>query len=320
MDRETSMWGRRLWVWAALATGLLGAAPSVAVAQNRTWGIDISSWQGANVNWPNMRSHGFEFAFIRATRGGTTSLSVTDQFFASNTTRARAAGLRTGAYHFARFDGWTYGDWTGPNSPRDEARHFLSVAGPFIGPGSLPPVLDLEDDSSLYVNGTLPAGVGSNKFTPAQLTEWAMRFCEEIMAAKGPEARPIIYVNGHYAGREITRDLTTYPLWLARYGSVGDPRTTGEPAVVGSLNPITGVWGTQPLMHHDTWAFWQYSNSYTFPTGFVSGIPNNGPVDLNVFNNAKYGSLDAFTIRGAIPEPSMVSLLVLPGLALLRRR
>jgi len=61
------------------------------------------------------------------------------QKFIDNMNAGVSAGVVMGAYHFARPDN---------NSAVDEANHFVSVAGNYIGAGYLPPALDLEDPNS----------------------------------------------------------------------------------------------------------------------------------------------------------------------------
>src|SRR5262249_4043857 len=117
----------RLICTAAAATTL--AISSAALAQssgNRLLGLDVSAYQGniAQTTWNNIRTvENRQFVFIRATRGGTTgedhrqggypagddtlfSLSqrYDDPYFVRNINRATAAGMFTGAYHFARPD------------------------------------------------------------------------------------------------------------------------------------------------------------------------------------------------------------------------
>src|SRR5215217_9613824 len=63
----------------------------------RPEGIDVSHWQGT-INWPQVRSAGKEFAFVKATE----STNYVDPTAAGNVANARAAGLLVGVYHFAR--------------------------------------------------------------------------------------------------------------------------------------------------------------------------------------------------------------------------
>lgn len=62
-------------------------------------GIDVSSHNGM-MNLDAAASSGIEFIFIKASEGA----SFRDENFRLNYTKARHAGLKTGAYHFFRFD------------------------------------------------------------------------------------------------------------------------------------------------------------------------------------------------------------------------
>lgn len=62
-------------------------------------GIDISAHNGT-VNFEQVAADSIDFVMIKATEGAT----FKDRAFADNYRRARKAGLKTGAYHFFRFD------------------------------------------------------------------------------------------------------------------------------------------------------------------------------------------------------------------------
>lgn len=62
-------------------------------------GIDISAHNG-EINFAQVRAAGYRFVWIKASEGET----FRDSKFASNFDAARAASLRTGAYHYFRFD------------------------------------------------------------------------------------------------------------------------------------------------------------------------------------------------------------------------
>ena len=62
-------------------------------------GIDVSSHNGM-MNLDAAAKDGVEFVFIKASEGAT----FRDPNFRLNYTKARHAGLMTGAYHFFRFD------------------------------------------------------------------------------------------------------------------------------------------------------------------------------------------------------------------------
>ncbi len=201
-------------------------------AQQAPRGVDVSHHQGT-IDWSLVYADGYTFAFVKATEGFT----YNDPNFVSNMVNGNNAGLLMGAYHFARPDN---------NSAADEARHFVQMAGNYIGNGWLPPVLDLEDP---------PGGRLDQIYTSAQLTQWVQTWLDTVQARTGVE--PIIYTNGHYANY-LQASLNRYRLWMA------DP--DGSPT-------------TPPnnLGHWTTWAFKQY---YWY--GNVNGI--SGDVDLDVFN------------------------------------
>ncbi|MDE6756229.1 MAG: hypothetical protein K2J66_03700 [Muribaculaceae bacterium] len=62
-------------------------------------GIDISAHNGY-IDFSRVKSAGYDFAIIKATEG----TDFKDAMFVDNLRRARAAGMKVGAYHFFRFD------------------------------------------------------------------------------------------------------------------------------------------------------------------------------------------------------------------------
>jgi len=194
-------------------------------------GIDVSHHQGA-IDWSLVYADGKVFAFVKATEG----VTYNDPQFVSYMNGGNNAGLLMGAYHFARPDN---------NSAVAEANHFIQVAGPYIGDGYLPPVLDLEDP---------PGDDLQTMYTSQELTQWVQTWLQIVEDSTGVE--PIIYTNGRYT-QYLSSSLNHYKLWIA------------EPD--GNTSPPDN------LGHWTDWAFKQYSWH-----GNVNGI--NGDVDLNVFN------------------------------------
>lgn len=90
-------------------------------------GIDISRYQG-DIDWPEAKRSGVNFAWIKATEGG----DYIDPAFYQNWYGAKAAGVPRGAYHFYYFcrSAQEQLDWFIANVPYD--------------PDALPPVLDME--------------------------------------------------------------------------------------------------------------------------------------------------------------------------------
>lgn len=144
-------------------------------------GVDVNGAKGP-IDWRKVRNAGFEFAFLKATEGRT----FDDERFSFNRRAAKAAGLKVGAYHFARPDN---------NTPEAEANHFLRVARPKRG--ELLPVLDWE--------------------TNPPTASWAVRFLQLVERAIG--APPILYTFPDFLRRTGSfGQLQRFPLWYARFG------------------------------------------------------------------------------------------------------
>ncbi len=94
-----------------------------------------------------------------------------------------------GVYHYAHPD---------QDTAHDEAQYFLSVAGPYIGTGFLPPVLDVEN---------------SEEIGKATLSQWIIEWCTEVEAAAGTS--PIIYAERSYAANYFETAVNQFPLWVA---------------------------------------------------------------------------------------------------------
>ncbi len=196
-------------------------------------GIDVSHYQGT-INWELVYNDGKVFAFCKATEGRT----YQDPNFNTYMQNGKNAGLLMGAYHFARPDN---------NEAIYEADNFVAQAKAYIGPGFLPPVLDLEDP---------PNGLHLDElYTADQLSSWVKTWLDRVQAQTG--VQPIIYTNAYYTSF-LDSSLNIYGLWIANPGT--DPV---EPPV------NIGNW--------QNWLFKQYSWY-----GNVNGIDGN--VDLNVFN------------------------------------
>lgn len=192
-------------------------------------GIDVSHHNGA-VDWARVASAGHFFAFCKATEG----THFKDPRFDDNWKALRDAGLLRSAYHFA--------DPT--VDPEKQAEHFFDVVGG-LGPGDLPPVLDLEKMSSL---------------SPGKTVDFALRCLARIEALF--DVRPIFYTYPGYWGSALggTDRLKDYPLWEAHYTAAPQPL---------SMSPWRG------------WTLWQYTNKGRVPgtTGAVDVNRFRGSLD-----------------------------------------
>ncbi len=197
-------------------------------------GIDVSNWQ-ASIDWTKVAAAGKAFAIIKASEG----TSYTDPYYATNHDGARAAGLRTGAYHFAQPDAT-------PNDAILEADHFVAVLG--LVKGDLIPALDLEVSGGLNVTA---------------LQAWVTSWLGEVTAKLG--VRPMIYTSPNFwknnMGDSSALAAAGYKtLWIAHWG------------VTSPTMPANG-WGGHG------WTFWQYTSSGSVPgisTGRVDLDRYNG--------------------------------------------
>jgi GH25 family lysozyme M1 (1,4-beta-N-acetylmuramidase) len=215
-----------------LGAGVVAAVLAVAIVASSlpagaTTGVDVASWQhpnGAAIDWRQVRAAGHSFAYVKSTEG----TSYVNPYFASDWAGIRGAGLLRGTYHYAR-PAWPL------STAIDQARFFVSVAGPQNGAGDLPPVLDLEETGGLAA---------------ADVVTWARTWLEEVRRLTGRD--PMIYL-GYYFWKDTLRSTTAlagYRLWLPWYTSAAAPGATPAP------------WGG--------WTFWQYTE-----TGRVAGIVGN---------------------------------------------
>ncbi|OIR42068.1 hydrolase [Corynebacterium sp. NML140438] len=163
-------------------------------------GVDVADHQrpgGTPINWKMAGTVGGQhFAFVKATEGTT----YKNSFYEEDVKAAADAGLKVGAYHYAR----------PAMDPIAQARHFADVIN--AGPAQqLPPVLDLEVDE----------GLG-----PTQLAAWTQIFLAELERATGK--RPMLYTYRYfwYERMNNTNAFTSYPLWLAAYQNQ-PPRPVG---------------------------------------------------------------------------------------------
>lgn len=154
-------------------------------------GIDVSYYQG-NIDWSAVAQAGVVFSFIKATEG---TLTIDPQFHA-NWNGAHAAGLLRGAYHFYH-----------PGAdPHQQAEHFLNVAQ--IGPGDLPPVLDIE--------------------TPGEASEIIAGIQVWLAAVEHRTGKtPILYTDPGFWATLKTPGFGRFPLWIAEYGVVEPTVPTG---------------------------------------------------------------------------------------------
>jgi GH25 family lysozyme M1 (1,4-beta-N-acetylmuramidase) len=186
-----------------------------------TEGIDVSHWQGA-IDWPSVAAAGKRFAYLKASE----STTYVDPTYATNRSKARAAGLFVGAYDFAQPTA-TAGEALA------EADHFVDAATP--ASGDLLPVLDLEQTGGL---------------AQGPLTQWVQAYLERVLDRTGVHG--VIYCSPNF-WKTYMGDTTWFAangydvLWIAHWTAAMSPTV-----------PANG-WNGKG------WTFWQYTSDGVVP-------------------------------------------------------
>lgn len=152
--------------------------------------VDVSNNQSF-VDFKSLARYGIAGVWHKASEG----LTFNDKHFQTRRIEAAVAGVRFGAYHFARPDAHPY-------DADSEARHFCAVVGK-VGRNDLRPVLDLEVSEAFH------------KLSPAQLVEWAREFNRGVVKRLG--VGPLFYSYPSYITKMAIREPIGYGLWLASF-------------------------------------------------------------------------------------------------------
>lgn len=175
---------------AAPAPPPAAAAPAPVSEAEVVEGVDLSNWQGGEVNFVQIKQAGKHFVFVKSSEGAT----VVDPDHARNVQQARAAGLAVGSYHFYESD----------DTPQAQFRNFSAQLS--LKPGDLPPVVDIERLSKGDTQALAPA------------LQQFLGLLEQQYGVK-----PILYSGEHFAN-EYLSVFADYPLWLAEYNSNASPQ------------------------------------------------------------------------------------------------
>jgi len=168
-------------------------------------GADVSEYQGV-INWQKLKTDkkDFNFIFIRSTAGK----NRRDRYFTYNWKQAKKNNIIRGAYHYYR-----------PNeNSKLQAENFIKNVK--LSSGDLPPVLDIENTSSVQSITSLKKGISL----------W-LKIIEDHYGVK-----PIIYSSASYYESFLAQEFGSYVLWVANYNIVKNP------------------------IKHEKWLFWQYSD------------------------------------------------------------
>jgi len=181
---------------AALVFAALVPARAIPPSGGRQYrGIDISEFQG-EIDFEEVRRSGIEAVYIRVGAG-----EYTDEYFAENYERAKAAGLKIGFYHYVTARSVEEG--------RRQARFFASLAA------GREPDMRLATDFEYF--GSLSV---------SQINAISEAYLDELTALTRREA--VIYSDLSNARNIFSRALAEkYPLWAAQYGA-DEPSANGK--------------------------------------------------------------------------------------------
>lgn len=191
-------------------------------------GIDVSNHQG-KIDWTQVRGARVEFAFIKATEGA----DFKDRSFKQNILNARKNNIKTGAYHFFRFD----------KKGNEQALNFIKTYEFKLW--DFPPVLDVEEYRNFI----------QNKNIPSETKE--IKHCLQALESHYG-VKPIIYTNPNTYISHIKGRFDDYPLWIANIKGEPDDFTwlfwqythRGElPGIEGNvdLNTFNGTFDNMVL-------------------------------------------------------------------------
>jgi lysozyme len=155
------------------------------------FGIDISRYQGNEINFLNKQIDKLSFIICKATEG----ITYTDSSFKTNWPAIQAKGYVRGAYHFYHCD----------DDPSKQVANYLGVMGTFFAT-DFPPIVDFEESS-------IDAGVNKASIQPNLL-----QFLTLLEQKTG--RKPLIYTDNNTANAYLTDPaFAGYSLWIANYSS-----------------------------------------------------------------------------------------------------
>ncbi|PKM60927.1 MAG: hypothetical protein CVU97_07550, partial [Firmicutes bacterium HGW-Firmicutes-21] len=210
-------------------------------------GIDVSKWQG-KIDWKRVKNSGIDFAFIKASQGGSIAASAispfTDSCFKSNITEAAAAGISCGVYHY--LTGTTNEDVIA------EAEYLISILEQYKDLVVFPVALDFEDSRYTAYHKTFNSAL--------------IRIFTDIVKNAG--YTPLLYANRSFLRTHIDMSsLSDLDIWYARYYTPRSKEKTPDDLPEALMKKVT---------------VWQWSDS-----GTVDGIIGKVDMNVSFFDYAK---------------------------------
>ena len=172
---------------------------NIKFALPTAYGIDISKYQGDEIDFIEKKQDTLTFVICKATEGITT----TDPDFRNNWAAITKKGFTRGAYHFYHCI----------DDPIKQANHFLDAVDSFART-DFPPIIDFEETS---VSSTCPF---------SQIEKNLLTFLQTIEKKTG--RTPIIYTDNNTGEKYLNNTaFQKYPLFIADYNNAGPPRLPG---------------------------------------------------------------------------------------------
>lgn len=167
-------------------------------------GLDVSEFQGT-INWPQVKSAGYQFAMLRAGYG----FSTVDRQFRRNASECNRLGIPIGAYWFCYA--------ISPETARQEADGCIEAISPYRF--DYPICYDIEQATLNY------AAQNGITITPQLATQIVSTFCNRL-EERGYFA--MYYSNRNFLKQYLPADLSDqYALWYAFYNKNFDNTTCG---------------------------------------------------------------------------------------------
>lgn len=164
-------------------------------------GIDVSYWQGGDIDWAKVKASGVKFVFIRVGNRGLSKGKISkDIYFERNIKGALENGILVGIYF--------YSCSITEEEAIEEANFVIEIIEPYKDKITLPSCFDYEGFSNALNR--------NNGMTKAQITANCIAF-QNVMKAHGYDC--ILYGSQHYLPKKFDlKQLLDY-LWVARYPS-----------------------------------------------------------------------------------------------------
>ena len=155
------------------------------------YGIDISKFQGNEINQLNKQTDQLTFVICKATEG----ITYTDCDFKTNWYMIQSKGYIRGAYHFYHCD----------DDPGKQVSHYLAVVGAFLDI-DFPPIVDFEKLSI------------DPRINKANIQSNFLQFLTLLEQQTG--RKPIVYTDNNTANTYLTEPtFANYCLWVADYNT-----------------------------------------------------------------------------------------------------